>query len=152
MRVHGIRRRSELQPPAGFEKVFASEEFHDALASADHVVVTLPNTPRSRGMFDAGGIRRDEAGCRDLQRRPWAGDRNRSLIAALESGHLGGAGLDVTDPEPLPADSPLWDMENVLITAHTSGATPRYWDRQSELIAENIRRIQHGDQPRTALI
>ena len=71
-----------------------------------------------------------------------------ALIAALESGQLSGAGLDVTDPEPLPAESPLWDMENVLITAHTSGATPRYWERQSELIAENIRRIQDGVQPR----
>jgi phosphoglycerate dehydrogenase-like enzyme len=71
-----------------------------------------------------------------------------ALIAALESGHLGGAGLDVTDPEPLPPDSPLWDMENVLITAHTSGATPRYWERQADLITENIRRIQRGDAPR----
>ena len=72
-----------------------------------------------------------------------------ALVAALESGHLGGAGLDVTDPEPLPADSPLWDMENVLITAHTSGATPRYWDRQEALIAETIRRIQRGERPGT---
>ena len=71
------------------------------------------------------------------------------MIAALESGHLGGAGLDVTDPEPLPAESPLWDMENVLITAHTSGATPRYWDRQEALIAETIRRIQRGERPPT---
>jgi phosphoglycerate dehydrogenase-like enzyme len=74
-----------------------------------------------------------------------------ALIAALESGHLGAAGLDVTDPEPLPADSPLWEMENVLITAHTSGATPRYWERQGELIAENIRRIQRGEVPRNVV-
>jgi phosphoglycerate dehydrogenase-like enzyme len=71
-----------------------------------------------------------------------------ALVAALNSGQLGGAGLDVTDPEPLPASSPLWDMPNVLITAHTSGATPRFWDRQVEIIADNIHRIQRGESPR----
>jgi len=71
-----------------------------------------------------------------------------AMIAALESGRLGGAGLDVTDPEPLPSDSPLWTMENVLITAHTSGATPRHWERLGALIAENIRLIQRGERPR----
>jgi phosphoglycerate dehydrogenase-like enzyme len=71
-----------------------------------------------------------------------------ALIAALASGHIAGAGLDVTDPEPLPATSPLWEMPNVLITAHTSGATPRYWERQSALIAETIRHLQRGEPPR----
>jgi phosphoglycerate dehydrogenase-like enzyme len=71
-----------------------------------------------------------------------------ALIEALESGLLGGAGLDVTDPEPLPADSPLWSMDNVLITSHTSGSTPRYWERLLPLVADNIRRIQAGEEPR----
>ena len=148
MRIHGLRRRSDAAPPAGFARVFGIEELGDALADADHVVVTLPITPQSRGMFDAAAFAAMKPGAviYNVGRGPVID--SAALIAALESGHLGGAGLDVTDPEPLPADSPLWDMENVLITAHTSGATPRYWERQSELIAENIRRIQNGDQPR----
>jgi phosphoglycerate dehydrogenase-like enzyme len=68
-----------------------------------------------------------------------------ALIDALRDGHLGGAGLDVTDPEPLPPDSPLWDMENVIITAHTSGATPRYWDRAIVILESNIERFRSGD-------
>jgi phosphoglycerate dehydrogenase-like enzyme len=148
MRIHGLRRRSDAAPPAGFERVFGIGELDDALADADHVVVTLPNTPYSRGMFDAAAFAAMKLGAviYNVGRGPVID--TVALIAALESGQLSGAGLDVTDPEPLPSESPLWDMENVLITAHTSGATPRYWERQSELITENIRRIQDGDQPR----
>jgi phosphoglycerate dehydrogenase-like enzyme len=148
MRVHGLRRRAEASPPAGFDQVFAIADLHMALADADHVVVTLPNTPRSRGLFDTAAFAAMKPGAviYNVGRGPVID--TAALIAALESGHLSGAGLDVTDPEPLPEDSPLWDMENVLITAHTSGATPRYWDRQADLIADNIRLIQRGDAPR----
>jgi phosphoglycerate dehydrogenase-like enzyme len=148
MRVNGLRRRAGASPPAGFDQVFAIGDLHAALADADHVVVTLPSTPRSRGLFDTAAFAAMKPGAviYNVGRGPVID--TAALIAALQSGHLGGAGLDVTDPEPLPADSPLWDMENVLITAHTSGATPRYWERQAELISENIRRIQRGDAPR----
>lgn len=148
MHVNGLRRRAGEAPPAGFDRVFAIGDFHAALTDADHVVVTLPSTPHSRGLFDAAAFAAMKPGAviYNVGRGPVID--TQALIAALESGHLGGAGLDVTDPEPLPADSPLWDIENVLITAHTSGATPRFWERQAELIAENIRRIQRGDGPR----
>jgi D-2-hydroxyacid dehydrogenase (NADP+) len=148
MRVNGLRRRAGEPAPAGFDHVFAIGDFHAALADADHVVVTVPSTSRSRGLFDAAAFAAMKPGAAiyNVGRGPVID--TAALIAALESGHLGGAGLDVTDPEPLPADSPLWDMENVLITAHTSGATPRYWERQAALIAENIQRIQRGDAPR----
>jgi phosphoglycerate dehydrogenase-like enzyme len=151
LHVHGLRRRGDVPPPPGFDKVFGIEDLSDALADADHVVVTLPNTPRSRGLFDASALAAMKPGAYiyNVGRGPVID--TAALIEALESGHLGGAGLDVTDPEPLPADSPLWDMENVLITAHTSGATPRYWERQADLIAENIRRIQRGDPPRNTV-
>ena len=148
MRVNGLRRRADASPPAGFDQVFAIENLPAALADADHVVITLPNTPRSRGLFDAAAFAAMKPGAAIYNVGRGTVIDTTALIAALESGHLGGAGLDVTDPEPLPEDSPLWDMENVLITAHTSGATPRYWERQADLIADNIRRIQRGEAPR----
>jgi phosphoglycerate dehydrogenase-like enzyme len=148
MGVNGLRRRTGEPAPTGFDHVFAIGDFPAALADADHVVVTLPSTLHSRGLFDAAAFAAMKPGAviYNVGRGPVID--TAALIAALQSGHLGGAGLDVTDPEPLPADSPLWNMENVLITAHTSGATPRYWERQADLIAENIRRIQRGDAPR----
>jgi phosphoglycerate dehydrogenase-like enzyme len=148
MRVNGLRRRGDAPPPVGFENVFGIGELSAALADADHVVLTLPNTPRSRGLFGAAAFAAMKPGAAiyNVGRGPVID--TAALVSALQSGRLGGAGLDVTDPEPLPADSPLWDMENVLITAHTSGATPRYWERQADLIADNIRRIQRGEAPR----
>jgi phosphoglycerate dehydrogenase-like enzyme len=148
MRINGLRRRADASPPAGFDRVFGIADLHVALADADHVVVTLPDTARSRGLFDAAAFAAMKPGAAiyNVGRGPVID--TAALTAALASGHLAGAGLDVTDPEPLPVDSPLWDMENVLITAHTSGATPRYWERQGDLITDNIRRIQRGDAPR----
>jgi phosphoglycerate dehydrogenase-like enzyme len=149
MRVQGVRRRGDLPLPDGFAKVFRIAELAESLIEADHVVVTLPHTPQSRGLFNAAAFAAMKPGANiyNVGRGPVI--ETDALIAALESGHLGGAGLDVTDPEPLPAESPLWEMENVLITAHTSGATPRYWDRQEALIAETIRRLQRGERPST---
>jgi phosphoglycerate dehydrogenase-like enzyme len=69
-----------------------------------------------------------------------------ALIAALRSGRLGGAALDVTDPEPLPNESPLWDLANVIITQHTAGRTPHMWDRVFRLIETNLQRYQAGDR------
>ncbi len=63
-----------------------------------------------------------------------------ALIHALQAGWIAGAGLDVTDPEPLPADSPLWDLPNVIITPHYSGATPHYNERAFAIFVENLRR------------
>jgi phosphoglycerate dehydrogenase-like enzyme len=70
-----------------------------------------------------------------------------ALIAALHSGHLGGAGLDVATPEPLPADSPLWDAPNTIITAHTSGNTPKYGERALRLFGDNLELLLAGKEP-----
>ena len=68
------------------------------------------------------------------------------LIAALKSGRLGGAGLDVTDPEPLPADSPLWKMPNVIITPHVSAQSDVDDDARLAIVAENLRRYVAGER------
>jgi phosphoglycerate dehydrogenase-like enzyme len=147
MRVHALRRRREGDVPVSVSAVFDGPSLHDALADADQVVVTLPHTPGTRGLFDAAAFAAMKPGAMiyNVGRGPVID--TAALIAALESVHLGGAGLDVTDPEPLPENSPLWSMENVLITAHTSGATPRFWERQSALIIDILRAIERGERP-----
>lgn len=145
MRIHAVRRSGGLDRPDAVATVFEPALLHAALGEADHVVVTLPDTMHTRGLFDDAAFAAMKRGAviYNVGRGPVID--TAALIAALQSGHLGGAGLDVTEPEPLPVASPLWGMENVLITAHSAGATPRYWERQGPLIAENIRRWQRGE-------
>ena len=68
-----------------------------------------------------------------------------TVVRALEAGTIAGAALDVTDPEPLPPEHPLWKLPNVIIIPHLAGATDRYWQRQTELLQENLRRYLAGE-------
>lgn len=145
MRTIGVRRRAHEGEAPGFDETFGVERLHDALALADHVVLALPDTPRTRDLIGAAALAATKPGAVLYNVGRGATVNTAALIAALQSGHLRGAGLDVTEPEPLPADSPLWDMENVMITSHTSGATSRFWERQVAIIAENMRRFQAGE-------
>ena len=147
MRVIGFRRRLDDPPPSFVSRVFGPDDLHAALGLADHVLVSLPLTPDTRGLIDGAALASMPQGSYfyNVGRGPVVDQA--ALEVALASGHLGGAGLDVTDPEPLPPESPLWAAENVIITAHTSGASPHYWDRATELVAENIRRLRAGEEP-----
>jgi phosphoglycerate dehydrogenase-like enzyme len=66
-------------------------------------------------------------------------------VWALRRNHIRGAALDVTDPEPLPEEHPLWNFGNVLITPHNAGHTPAYYERLADIVAENVRRFDGGD-------
>ncbi len=117
----------------------------DALASADHVAICVPLTDETNGLFDAARIARIKPGAvlYNVGRGPII--QTDALVEALERGHLGGAGLDVSDPEPLPAGHPLWTAPNVFITGHTAGRTPHYWERGGDILRENIRRYLAGE-------
>jgi phosphoglycerate dehydrogenase-like enzyme len=116
-----------------------------ALPHADHVAICIPLTPETSGLFDAARFARMKPGSviYNVGRGPII-DTN-ALIDALERGQLGGAGIDVSDPEPLPPDHPLWDAPNVFITGHTSGRTPFYWDRGGRILRANIRHYLAGE-------
>ncbi len=145
MHISGVRRRPALDPPASVPTLVPIAQLHDALAAADHVVVSLPLTAATRGLLGAAEIAAMKRGAYLYNVGRGAVIDQAALIDALAVGRLGGAGLDVTDPEPLPVDSPLWGMANVLITAHTSGASPNYWDRGIAIIEENVARFRAGE-------
>ena len=145
MRVLGARRRLDGSVPKWLDEVVPLDRLDDALARADHVVVSLPLTAATRGLFDADRLAAMRRGAYLYNVGRGAVVETTALVASLASGHLGGAGLDVVDPEPLPGDSPLWAMDNVLITAHTAGATPRYWDRVIEILVANVARYRDGE-------
>jgi phosphoglycerate dehydrogenase-like enzyme len=145
MNVIGVRRRTDLPQPDSFDEIVSTDDLEKRLPEADHVAICLPLTDATRGLVGPKQIQAMKPGAYiyNIGRGPIIDQE--ALVQALESGHLGGAGLDVTDPEPLPEESPLWDMPNVLITAHTSGSSPVYWERASEIVIENVRRWQASE-------
>lgn len=142
MSIIGVRRHPAAHAP--YLEV-ETDRLFEVLPEAEHVVDTLPLTPATRGIFNdkAFAAMKDGAYFYNIGRGPTAD--TQAIVDALRAGKLAGAGLDVVDPEPLPAGSPLWEMSNVIITSHTSGQTPYMRDRIRALLAENIRRYQHGE-------
>jgi len=145
MHVTGVRRTVDGESLPGFERVRPIAEVDAALAEADHVAIALPLTHETRHLFDGPRLARMRRGAYLYNVGRGGLVEQAALIDALERGHLAGAGLDVTEPEPLPPESPLWRARNVLITAHSSGLTPRSVERYHALLLENVRRWVAGE-------
>ena len=143
MTVIAIRNSSREGPPFVSE-VGLSGQLHAFAGRADVVVNTLPLTPETRSIYDKGFFDAVQRGALFINVGRGASVVTGDLVAALADGRVGGAGLDVTDPEPLPADHPLWRAPNVLITPHVSanadlGEEPRWL-----IVRENVRRFVAG--------
>lgn len=143
MRVWAVTRsgraRSELA-----ERVFPAEELHKALPEADYVVVAAPETPETRGIMGEAEFGRMKSSAYFVNVARGSMIDEADLVSALERRAIAGAALDVTSTEPLPPDSPLWKLDNVLITPHVSGITEHVWERQEELLVENLERWFSG--------
>lgn len=146
MWVGGINRTG--RPVDGADAIYPVSRLHEALAEADVVVIAAPSGPETRGLIGAAEL----AACRPgaMLINVARGDLvdSAALIAALDAGALGGAGLDVTDPEPLPPEHPLWRRPDVIITPHIGGAaSPEYLLRLSQHIARNAAAFAAGKPP-----
>lgn len=143
MRVLAIR-RNPGDSPSGVEAVRGPDRLLEALSAADFVALTLPETSETEGLIGRDELRAMGPECVLINLSRGGIVDEEALVAALAEGRLRGAGLDVFREEPLPSDSRLWELENVLITPHTSGVSPRFWDRETELILRNIDRYLSG--------
>lgn len=123
---------------------YAPYRLHEALVLADAVLVTAPATPQSRRIFNAVAFAAMRPGTFFVNVSRGALVDTDALVAALRSEHIAAAGLDVTDPEPLPDDHPLHTMPNVIITPHVAGPSDHNRDRSFQLITENIQRFVAG--------
>jgi phosphoglycerate dehydrogenase-like enzyme len=151
-RAHGLgmrviaTRNSARTGPDYVEYVGLADEYRTLAARADVVVNATPLTPETRGMFDAEffAAMNDDAFFINIGR----GESvvTADLTAALVARSIGGAGLDVTDPEPLPPGHPLWSMSNVIITPHIATSSDFRSDRTVTLVVENVRRYLRGDR------
>jgi len=144
MRVLGIDPRV-TEPPTGMVELCTPDRLEERLGEADFVIVTTPETPETLGMFNARRFARMKRGAYFINISRGGCVVTADLIAALQSGQLAGAGLDVVDPEPLPPDSPLWGMPNVLITPHVAILGAPYRQKWEEILLENCRRFANNE-------
>jgi len=144
LKVAAVRRDPHGEAVQGVERMVGLAELDNELAHADHVVIALPLTTETRGLFDAARIARMRPGAYLYNISRGAIVDTAALLAALQAGRLAGAGLDVTDPEPLPAASPLWRLPQVVITGHTAGSTPNSARRLFDVTIDNLLRARAG--------
>ena len=143
MDVLVVRRTPSGEAPEG-TTVWGVDRLDDLLARADAVVITVPLTPDTKGMFGQRAFDRMKSGAVLVNVGRWEAVETSALIDALRAGRLAGAGLDVFEQEPLPDDSPLWGMDNVVITPHIAGNSPDRGGRNLETVLENLRRFING--------
>ncbi len=143
MHVVGTR-NSSREGPEYVAYVGLSDELLELAAEADVIVNALPITPATTGLFNKEFFDTVGKGTFFINVGRGASVVTDDLVAAIENGQLAGAGLDVTEPEPLPADHPLWQMNNVIITPHVASAGGA-GERQAMLLKENLRRYAAGD-------
>lgn len=143
--IIGVRHSPE-KGKAGADEVvgFDAGEFHTVLARTDYLVLACPLTETTRGLLDGEAFETlgPEAVVVNIGRGGLI--ETDALLDALRNNTIRGAALDVTDPEPLPADHELWQMNNVFITPHNAGDTGQYYPRLAEIVAKNLRRIEES--------
>jgi phosphoglycerate dehydrogenase-like enzyme len=128
-----------------FGRVRGPEELHAALAEADHVLDALPLTRETRGTFDRAAFAATKPGATFLNVGRGGTVDEQALIAALRDGRVGAAALDVFEEEPLPADSPLWTLPNVIVSPHVCGDVEG-WEREVVgLFADNLGRFLRAE-------
>ena len=150
MRVLGID-IEDVAPEPGVEAIWKPERMHDLLGQSDVVVIGLPLTKATRHLFTRDLFRRMKKTA--ILINVTRGDivYGDDLLAAIDEGMIWGAGLDVTDPEPLPKGHALWTHPRCVVTPHTAGGSPRRADRIVDTLCENLRRLRDG-RPFVALV
>lgn len=143
MTVLGVKR--SVTPLENYDKVYSNAEMDEVLAVSDFVVILTPLTDATRGLIGAEQLAKmkPSAVLINIARGPVVD--TAALVDALQRGVIAGAALDAVDPEPLNEDSPLWDMENVIITPHCSADSTLYMDRAMAQFCENIRNFEKGE-------
>jgi phosphoglycerate dehydrogenase-like enzyme len=150
MRVLGVDAR-RAEPPPGVAELHGPDTLDALLPRADFVILTVPHTPATEGFMHRERFRRMKRGAFFINIGRGMTTRLDDLVAALRAGEIGGAGLDVFEQEPLPADHPLWTMSGVLITPHSAGYGPHLDERRLEILLDNCRRFARGQPLRNVV-
>jgi phosphoglycerate dehydrogenase-like enzyme len=145
MHTIGVNRRGVSDSPH-VDEVYTADSLHEVLGRAGALVVTLPLTDETQGMLDSDAFAAIKPGAVLVSAGRGEVVDERALVKALREQRLRGAALEVFATEPLPPDSPLWDLHNVLISPHTAALSERENERIDELFTENLRRYLRGEE------
>ncbi len=137
--------RNRVEPMDGADVVVEADRLHEALPGADLVVLALALTPDTEGLIGAGELALMEPHAWLVNVARGRHVVTEDLVEALRNGRIGGAGLDVTDPEPLPDDHPLWTLPNCIITPHVGNTPDMAVPLLAERITANVRRFAAGE-------
>jgi len=159
MRVLATKRRVKITRDLGYwlpgvgdpegellERLYPVSNLREMLSLCDFVVVTVPLTPETHHLIGEKEFKAMKNSAYLINISRGAVIDEKALIEALKKGHIAGAALDVFEQEPLPPESPLWKLPNVILSPHISAATPSYNDRATALFAENLRRYLAGEE------
>src|SRR3989344_5416834 len=143
MNVLGVKQNIKNKP-SFVSKLYTIKQLNSALPKADFVVISLPLTPNTKHLFDISKFKKmkESAVIMNIGRGPLI--KETDLILAIKNKIIAGAGLDVTEVEPLPKESPLWEMKNVVITPHHSGWSEKYMDRAIDIFCLNLKAYLKG--------
>jgi phosphoglycerate dehydrogenase-like enzyme len=150
MRVIGVDERRQDKPP-GVAELHRAAALDELLPRADFVILTVPHTPETEGFMNRARFRRMKRTAFFINIGRGMTTKLDDLVAALKAGEIAGAGLDVFEEEPLPADHPLWTMPGLLLTPHTAGYGPYLDERRFEVLSDNCRRFLAGQPLRNVV-
>jgi phosphoglycerate dehydrogenase-like enzyme len=148
MHVIAVREHVEKGSPNGVAAVFAPSQIDEMLQQSDFVVLAAPLVTTTQNVINAGRLANMKADAYLINVGRGAQVDEPALVEALRSHRIAGVALDVFEQEPLPPESPLWSLENLLITPHTAGLTEKLWHRHYELFSGNLRRYLAGQKLR----
>jgi phosphoglycerate dehydrogenase-like enzyme len=151
MRVIGVRKRLALPRPDGVSDVVATDQLIDVLPDADAIVLAIPRTHDNRVLLGDRELAAMKASAVLINIARGQLVDERALLSALANGRLRAAGLDAFHQEPLPRDSPLWSLPNVLITPHTAAFDGDYWTPVVDLFLDNVKRFRSGETLRNVV-
>jgi phosphoglycerate dehydrogenase-like enzyme len=145
MRVVAIKRSLASPSPPWVDRLYTLEQLGQAVQEADYVVNLLPLTSSTKEVFHAAVFNKMKPQAFFINVGRGETVKEADLVDALTRRTIAGAGLDVFAHEPLPADSPLWRLSNVILTPHIAGLSQRYWEGEYSLMAENVRRYLRNE-------
>jgi phosphoglycerate dehydrogenase-like enzyme len=151
MNVTGLRRSASKNGTSPEITIERASRLRKLLPAADYVVNILPATPETFHLFGKAEFDLMRQSALYINAGRGSTTDEAAMIEALKSRRIAGALLDVTETEPLPSDSPLWDMDNVLLTSHYAGMHPRYGDLALDLALDNLRRYDRGEPMRNVI-